>query len=106
MLYFLPFVKMDGKEAEELVGLVRAICERSGFIPYITANTISETVLEFVISIAFDQHREGKVRLAQECMEELQERFAALGYYPYRNGIQLMKYIVDEKDPFWCTVRD
>ena len=105
-LYCLPMVPMSGNDARAAVDATEAIFGGHGFEAYITFNMVNTKVLEGVINLAFDRTQPARVEAAHRAIEALQQRFMALGFTPYRLGIQSMPGFLDAQDPFWQTVRE
>ncbi len=105
MLYVLPFFPLAGAVAREVIDVATAILGQAGFEAYITLNFISSRIAEAVINCAFDRRDEQATAAAHRAVDELTERYIAMGYPPYRLGIQHMDKLVDGDKPFWQTVR-
>ncbi len=106
MLYVVPFCPLEPADVIEMVRHANEICDAYQFEPYITLNTVNPRCLEAVINIAFDRDDAERTQQAQKCVDEMLERYLAVGMIPYRVGVQDMSRRVDETDPFWRTVRD
>ena len=105
-LFFFPFCPLEPADVIEMVRHANEICDAYQFEPYITLNTVNPRCLEAVINIAFDRDDAERTQQAQKCVDEMLERYLAVGMVPYRVGVQDMSRLVDETDPFWRTVRD
>ncbi len=103
VLYCLPIIPLSGKDAKAVVEATETVFGRYGFDAYITLNILDVRSMEVVISLAFRRSDAGQTDKAHACLKELQEHLLALGYPPYRIGIQEMDMFVDPDDPFWRT---
>jgi len=106
MLFCVPMLPAEGAVAQAAVRRVEETYGRYGFTPYITLNLVEDRFIETVINLAFDRNNAAQVKAAHACNDELTAAFIKDGLIPYRVGIQSMKQIVDESDPFWQTVRE
>jgi len=106
MLYVLPFIPLSGRIAREVVDETERVFGAHAFTPYITLNIVDAKCAEAVINLAFDRRDADRTAAAHHCIDELTERVTAMGYPPYRVGVQTMTRITDENDPYWRLVRD
>lgn len=106
MLYVVPFCPLTRQDVTEMVRYADEICDKYGFEPYITLNTVNKRCVEAVINIAFDRENREESKQAQICVDEMLQRYLETGMIPYRVGVQNMPRLVDESDSFWETIRD
>jgi 4-cresol dehydrogenase (hydroxylating) len=92
----VPLCPLNGKHAAQMVAATREISKQYKVNLGITLNTISETVLEGVISLKFTEESEG-----HRCMHLLYQQFHQLGYWPYRLNIENMPQFIDPENSFW-----
>ncbi len=95
----LPF------RASDVKGLSVALEEvfaRYGFDCLATLTMISERALVAIVTIAFDPSDPSEAERAKECYRTGLQRVLALGYPPYRVGIDAMDLLGQEReDEFW-----
>lgn len=106
ILFCLPILPAIGSAVAEVVDDVRRIFAGYGFDAAITVNLINTNAMESVISLSFNRQDAKQTRLAHECIQEMEARFMAQGYPPYRVGINSMHHVVREGDTFWRAVSD
>ncbi len=87
LVYILPILPAQGREAVPAVNHARAFLRSRGFEAAITLNLIDERCLEAVISIDFSRAEPGRSEAARQTMNELEEWFLRAGFPPYRLGI-------------------
>lgn len=104
-LYMLPLFPLDGNVAARIVAEAERRATALKIKPAMTLNIIDERCLELVLSVSFPREQADRVRAAHDYVEQLLDAFEAMGYRPYRVGIQQMGRVVKEGDPFWETAR-
>jgi 4-cresol dehydrogenase (hydroxylating) len=67
---------------------------------------MSTKAMEGVVSLAFDRRNAAQTKAAHDCIQDMEGRYMAQGFPPYRVSINSMHHVVNEKDPFWQTMRD
>lgn len=105
VLFCLPILPAHGPTVAEAVRDTRETFARHGFEAAITVNLMDTKAMEGVVSLAFDRRNAEQARRAHACIQEMEARYMAQGYPPYRVGINSMHQVVDPADPFWQTVR-
>ena len=90
LLWFAPVLPTRGVDAVRAADLAIEIVLRHGFEPALSLTLLTERTIGCVISIGYDRDVSGEDDRAMACHDELVERFADEGYYPYRLGIQSM----------------
>ena len=106
LLFCLPIIPADGETVSNVVGDTRDHFARHGFEAAITVNLMNTKAMEGVVSLAFDRRDAAQTAKAHACIQEMEARYMAQGYPPYRVGINSMHHVVQEDDPYWRTVRD
>jgi 4-cresol dehydrogenase (hydroxylating) flavoprotein subunit len=90
LLWYAPVAPADGVSVATLASIAEDTLLERGFEPMISLTMIAERSVACVISIAYDREVPGEDGKAMACYEELVQRLASRGYYPYRLGIQSM----------------
>jgi len=90
LLWFAPVLPTRGEDALRAADIAREVVLRHGFEPALSLTLLTERAIGCVISIGYDRDVPGEDDRALACHDELVERFADEGYYPYRLGIQSM----------------
>ena len=98
MHFIVPILPFDGKDATEMVGAMRNLVEKDITLG-ITLNSITNEVIEAVISIKFSDPKLGH-NLALKMANVLLE----MGYPPYRLSNANKDLFVHKNDPFWEKV--
>lgn len=106
LLFCLPIIPASGETVLEVVRDTRDHFAHHGFEAAITVNLMDTKAMEGVVSLAFDRRDAAHTAKAHACIQEMEARYMAQGYPPYRVGINSMHHVVSESDPFWRTVRD
>jgi 4-cresol dehydrogenase (hydroxylating) len=90
LLWYAPVAPADGVSVTTLTGISEDTLLEHGFEPMISLTMITERSVACVISIAYDREVPGEDGKAMACYQELRQRLASRGYYPYRLGVQSM----------------
>ncbi len=106
MLYVVPFCPLTREDVTEMVRYADEICDKFGFEPFVTLNTVNTRCVEAVINIAFDRENAEESKRAQICVDKMLDRYLETGMIPYRVGVQDMPRLVDDSDSFWRAIRD
>jgi 4-cresol dehydrogenase (hydroxylating) flavoprotein subunit len=72
----------------ELTSLSSEILLRHGFEPQISLTLLTPRMTCCIVSISFDRDAPGEDERAKACYDEVSERCMAVGFHPYRSGIQ------------------
>ena len=91
LLWTAPVARMEGCEAERLVGLAEHVLLSHSFEPMVSLTLLTERSLACVVSITYDRDVPGEDQRAIECYHDLQRQLESEGYYSYRLGIAGMK---------------
>jgi len=91
LLWCSPIAPATGEHALELSRIAYRVLLAHGFEPAISVSMVSERSLAGVISITYDRQRPGEDERALRCHDELKEKLAQSGYYPYRLDINSMR---------------
>ncbi len=105
-LFCLPIIPAKGQTVLDVARDTRDTFARHGFEAQITVNLMDTKAMEGVVSLAFDRRNPEQTAAAHACIQEMEARYVAQGYPPYRVGIDSMHLVVHEDDSFWRTVRE
>ncbi len=105
LFWYAPLVPMKAALVRKFITFVEATCEKYRIEPLITLSSVSEKCFDSTVPILFDPSNSDQTERAKACFQELLEGGRQLGVYPYRAGIDMMKDLVDEKQPFWAVQR-
>lgn len=95
-LLVVPLCPFEGRSIRELVETTRSVTSLFKVDLGITLNTLSESVIEAVISLQFNNANDG-----HQSLKALYTQFNLLGYWPYRLDIETMNWIIDGTKSFW-----
>ncbi len=84
VIFCVPLAPLDASGAQGLISVARSFAKETGAILGVTLNTLSNNVLEAVVSLHFDPVPDGETERAHQAFLQLNERYMARGYYPYR----------------------
>src|SRR5262249_44397030 len=101
ILWYAPLVPMQGELAARYIQMVERVCTSFGFAPMVTLTTISGSCFDSTVPLVFEPERAAK---AQACYNALVTEGQAMGFVPYRLGIDSMQRLVSSDVPFWQTV--
>lgn len=90
LIWYSPVAPLEGKHAVVMSNEVKKIMLSFSFEPMISVVFFSERVLCCVVSIIYDRDIPGEDEKALQCHDNIINRLAELGYYPYRLGVQNM----------------
>ncbi|MBB5203965.1 FAD/FMN-containing dehydrogenase [Inhella inkyongensis] len=90
LLWYAPLVPMRGQDARRYADMVHEVARAHGVEPLITFTTLGERVFDSTVPILFDRDNPEATARAQACAAQLLRRGQALGFFPYRLGIQAM----------------
>ncbi len=98
LIWYSPLVINQPESVQTYVKFVRSVCKRFGMEPLITLTTLSERVFDSTIPLLFNRQNQEETRRAQACYQALLKEGQALGYFPYRLGIEQMDQVTGQKD--------
>ena len=97
----VPLLPFTGEDAVNLNRICQQTCEAYSSIRLgITINTVSDRVLEGVISLKFDDPDSGR-----KCMQQMYKNLAAVDYLPYRLNVDNMQTMHSSNNSFWSTAK-
>ncbi|MEO1133459.1 MAG: FAD-binding oxidoreductase [Cyanobacteria bacterium J06639_1] len=91
LIWCAPVAPMTGNHAANIYRIFSETVFAAGFEPIISITLLTERCLGCVTTIAYDRDIPGEDDRAMSCYKTLLDRFAEVGYYPYRLGIQSMQ---------------
>ena len=90
LIWCSPLAPLSGPHVHEMTSICISTLLEYKFEPMISLTLMTERTVGCVVSIIYDRDVEGEDECARLCHEELLDRLARRGYYPYRLGIQSM----------------
>jgi 4-cresol dehydrogenase (hydroxylating) flavoprotein subunit len=105
VIWYSPLVPMKPEAVREYADYVKEICPRHGIEPLITLTSLSNRCFDSTVPILFDPKDEKQTKCAKECYLELFRKGKALGYLPYRLGIDHMSLLSEDDSTFFDLVR-
>lgn len=99
-VFVVPLCPFRGDHIRRLVDLTRIVGAQFKVDLGITLNTLSDAIVEGVISLKYFSAEEG-----HQCMMALYEKLARQGYWPYRLNVDIMEKFVNSQEPFWITAK-
>lgn len=99
-IFVVPLCPFRGDHVRRLVDLTRIVCAQHKVDLGITLNTLSDTIIEGVISLKFTS-----AELGHKCMLALYEKLSHQGYWPYRLNVDIMEKFIKPNDPFWMVAK-
>ena len=91
LIWCSPLAPLQGSEVDRMTSICISTLLEHGFEPMISLTLMTDRTVGCVTSIIYDRDVQGEDERAHRCHQELQDRLAQNGYYPYRLGIQSMR---------------
>lgn len=105
LIWYSPVAPLEGKHAVVMFNEVKKIMLHFSFEPMVTVVFFSERVLCCVVSIVYDRDVSGEDDKAMQCHDNIVNRLAELGYYPYRLGVQNMSKLPEPNKNYLQAVK-
>jgi 4-cresol dehydrogenase (hydroxylating) len=102
LLWYAPLVPMKPEIVRLYVEFVHRVCAKHQIEPLITLTSVSDRCFDSTVPILFDPKNAEDTARAKSCFEELFKDGIALGFHPYRTGVDQMKNLVNTDHPFWA----
>lgn len=106
ILFCNPVIPLEPTAVRSLVQCIRTVFSKFQFEPVITLNVQTPNALVCVINVSFDRSNPESTKRAQCCANDCINEMSALGFYPYRSGIQSMSNFIDPEDKYWTNIKD
>lgn len=106
LMWWSPVVPLDGDQVLVAARTAVATLAEGGFMPQVVVNVPYPRAALVLATIAYDRDRAGDDARAEACLHRLRERFDALGYHPYRYGIQGVGHWRRSLDPDYARIID
>ncbi|MGK7958811.1 MAG: FAD-dependent oxidoreductase [Crocosphaera sp.] len=100
LIWCAPVAPLDGSHAIKINEIATETIIKHHFEPIISMTVLTGRSLGCVIAISYDREIAGEDSRAMHCYNELLEKLAMVGYYPYRLGIQSMSLLAQGEDSF------
>ena len=100
LIWCAPVAPLDGTHATKINQIATETMLQHRFEPIISMTILTGRSLGCVIAISYDREVEGEDSRAMDCYQELLDKLALAGYYPYRLGIQSMTLLAQGEDSF------
>ncbi len=101
VIWYSPLVPMRSADVLRYTDMVNRVCREHGIEPLITLTSLSERCFDSTVPLLFDPTDSDETARARACYDALFEAGRAMGFLPYRVGIDQMDKIVDGGTPFW-----
>ena len=99
-LWVSPVMPMRGEDAKKVSDIASKTLHDAGFDLLMTFTLINERAMIAIIQIAYDAESEDESERARQAYEDLNDKFQAEGYYPYRTSPLGMDRYAKEGDAF------
>lgn len=93
ILWYAPVVPIKGDCTRRYVDMVERVLRAHRFEPLITLTTVSPTAFDSTVPVLFDASLPEETRRAHACHAALLDEGLALGFAPYRHGVQSMDWL-------------
>lgn len=97
---FSPAVPFEGRHVRVAIRSLEAIMTSHGFEPNLGLNCVAERSIDLTPMILFDRDIPGEDERAMACHDEMLEKLAAQGYFPYRLCTEAMDKLPAARDDF------
>lgn len=102
LLWYAPLLKMTPDSLQEFIRFVRETTPKYNIEPFITFTNLKHDCVDSTVPLVFNLMDEAEVENAHNCLNELINEGAKLGFVPYRlDTKQQMK--LDANHIFWKT---
>ncbi|WP_230969438.1 FAD-binding oxidoreductase [Nitrogeniibacter aestuarii] len=98
LLWYAPLVPLKAEAVIRYQAFVTEVMTKWGFEPLITLTTVSDRVVDSTVPILFDRNDPSAQARAHECYWALQEQGRLQGFFPYRVGVDSMRWL-EERIP-------
>ncbi len=105
LLWYAPLVPMKPESVTRYVELVTRVMRAHRLEPLITLTSLSERCFDSSVPLLFDRRSAEETDNAHRCNLALLENGRALGFVPYRVGIDAMGWLTQGDAPHWALVR-
>lgn len=92
LIWYAPLVPMRGTDVTRYVSTVREITQAHAMEPLITLTTVNDKVFDSTVPLLFDAGNPSASADAARCKRALLDAGHALGFVPYRYGINDMDW--------------
>jgi 4-cresol dehydrogenase (hydroxylating) len=93
LIWYSPLVLIQSERVQEYLHFVTQICYQYQMEPLITLTSISERCFDSTVPLLFDRDNPIEKENAEACYETLLSEGKKLGFFPYRLGVNSMKYL-------------
>ena len=90
LIWYAPLVPMRPASVRSYVNMVTRITQKYGIEPLITFTSLSDKLFDSTVPLIFDRSDSQAVLAATNCYESLLAEGRALGFFPYRVGVNTM----------------
>jgi 4-cresol dehydrogenase (hydroxylating) len=102
LLWYAPLLKMNPDSLQAFISFVRETTPKYNIEPFITFTNLKHDCVDSTVPLVFNLKDEAEVENAHDCLNELINEGAKLGFVPYRlDTKQQMK--LDANHIFWKT---
>ncbi|MCB9772678.1 MAG: FAD-binding oxidoreductase [Candidatus Omnitrophica bacterium] len=101
LFWYAPLVPMIPATVRQYVEFVHTVCAKHLIEPLITLTSVSDRCFDSTVPIIFDPQNAEDTLRAKNCFNELLKEGIALGFHPYRTGVDHMQEIIKSDQPFW-----
>ena len=104
LIWYAPLVPMRPAAVEAYLRFVTATMRRHGIEPLVTLTSLSERCFDSSVPLLFDRGSAAATERAQACYRCLLEEGRALGFVPYRFGVDAMDWLTGQPAVHWELV--
>lgn len=95
LTWYAPLVPMRPAGVRAYVNMVKKIVPKHGIEPLITFTSLSDRLFDSTVPLIFERNKPEAVAAAAACYKELFETGRAMGWFPYRVGVDTMQSLMD-----------
>lgn len=104
LIWYPPLVPMKSNAVRQYVSHVTQTCSDHGIEPLITLTALSERCFGSSVPLLFNSQDEEEIKRVQRCYQMLFENGLAMGFAPYRLGLQAMEGVTSTSTTYWNVV--
>lgn len=98
LIWYSPLVVNRPENIEKYIQFIESTCAAHGIEPLITFTTVNDRCFDSTVPLLFNRKNKEATERARACYQELLSNGQALGYFPYRLGIDQMKEVTSQSD--------
>lgn len=105
VMWYAPLIPLRASNVRQFLEMAKRVLEQHHFPCNITLVSFGGLCLDGTLLLKYDRNNPDDCERAKRCYAALFQGGMQIGVTPYRVGVQGMKLLVDETQPFWQLAR-